>query len=511
LHFCVSSENLSLRGMKVSFRKYFFFISAIILISSCKKDENFITDSSVHLQFSEDTIMFDTVFVTTGSATQIFTVRNNSTNAVRISTVRLGGGSSSFYRLNINGIPGKIITNVEIGPKDSLFIFAEVTIPDPGNPNTPFIVNDSILFEFSDGNHQQVNLVAFGQRAHFHHASPNSGRLFFLNCNETWTNDLPHVIYGYALVDSGCTLTIEHGARVHFAPASGMIVFSTGTLKVNGTLQDSVTFQGSRLGDAFKDVPGQWDQIWLSNLTYTNLLGSNVVSPGTKNSSINYAIIKNGNIGLKVDTVFSPGLTTLQLDNSIIKNMAGVALLGQGATIKANNCVFANSGQYLAALLYGGNYRFLHCTLANYWSNGNRTTPSVLINNYYGSTIRSIDAYFGNSIVYGNIENEIGFDSASASPAGTNNYIFDHAILKVGSSFSTGSSLHYSSIIHGTDPLFLLFKNTDDNNYELESGSPAIDAGSISITNLDPLLDHDLKGDPRPAGSAPDLGAYERQ
>src|SRR4051812_45870470 len=106
--------------MKGPFRKYFFFISAIILISSCKKDADFITDSSVHLQFSEDTVMFDTVFVTTGSATEIFTVRNNSNDAVRISTVRLGGGNASFFRMNINGTPGKVITNVEIGPKDSL-------------------------------------------------------------------------------------------------------------------------------------------------------------------------------------------------------------------------------------------------------------------------------------------------------------------------------------------------------------------------------------------------------
>ncbi len=454
--------------------------------------------------------MFDTVFVQTGSATQIFTVRNNGDNPVRIPLVRLGGGNASYYRLNVNGTPGKLVNNVEIGPRDSIFIFVEVTIPDPGNPNTPFIVNDSILFEFTNGSPQKVNLVAFGQRAHFHHAPPNTGRLFFLSCNEIWTNDLPHVIYGYAVVDSGCTLTIQQGARVHSTPASGILVLSSATLKVNGTLQEPVTFQGSRLGDAFKDIPGQWDGIYLLNATHNRLVnGANDVGPGTKNCSINYAIIKNGNIGLQVDTVFAPNLTTLQLDNTIIKNMAGVALYAQGSTIRANNCVFANSGQYLAALLYGGKYCFLHCTFANYW-NDTRQTPSVLINNYFGSTIRPIDsAYFGNCIVYGNIENEIGFDSAFSSPPFTNNYIFDHTMLKVGSSFSTSSSLHYKSIIRGQDPLF---KNTDDNNYEIDSVSAAVNAGDISITNLNiPLLNTDLKGSVRPQGAAPDMGAYERR
>ena len=478
-------------------------------VSSCKKEEDFITDSSAHLEFSEDTVMFDTVFVQTGSSTQIFTVRNNSDNAIRIPVVRLGGGNASYYRLNVNGTPGKLVNNVEIGPRDSIFIFVEVTIPDPGNPNTPFIVNDSILFEFSNGSPQQVNLVAFGQRAHFHHAPLNTGRLFFLPCNETWTNDLPHVIYGYAVIDSGCTLTIQQGVNVHFTPASGMIALSSATLTVNGTLQEPVTFQGSRLGEAFKDIPGQWDGIYLTNITRRRLLYDlKDPGPGTLNSSINYAIIKNGNIGLEVDTVFAPLLTTLRLDNTIIKNMAGVALYAQGSTIKANNCVFANSGQYLAALLYGGNYHFLHCTFANYW-NDSRQTPSILFNNYYGSTIRPIDsAYFGNCIVYGNIENEIGFDSAFSSPPGTNNYVFDHTLLKVGGTFSTSSSLHYISIIRGTDPLF---KNTDDNIYEIDSVSAAVNAGAISITNLSPILNLDLKGNARPQGPAPDMGAYEKR
>jgi hypothetical protein len=111
-------------------------------------------------------------------------------------------------------------------------------------------------------------------------------------------------------------------------------------------------------------------------------------------------------------------------------------------------------------------------------------------------------------MVYGNADTEIGFDSAFSSPAGTNNYVFDHTLLKVESVFSTSSSLHYNSIIRGADPLF---KNTDDNIYELESGSPAIDAGTISITNLSTLLNFDLKNDPRPAGAAPDMGAYEKQ
>ena len=150
-----------------------FIILTIIFvsISSCKKEDEFITDSSARVEFSQDTVLFDTVFVQTGSATEIFTVRNKNDKAVKISSIRLGGSNSSYYRLNVNGIPGKAFNNVEIGANDSIFIFVEVTIPDPNSPNTPFIINDSILFNLN-GHQQQVNLVAWGQRAHFHHGNP---------------------------------------------------------------------------------------------------------------------------------------------------------------------------------------------------------------------------------------------------------------------------------------------------------------------------------------------------
>ncbi|MCX6292120.1 MAG: hypothetical protein NT126_10190 [Bacteroidetes bacterium] len=484
-------------------------LTAIVFFSSCKKEDEIITDASARIEFSQDTIFFDTVFVQTGSATQVFLVYNNNDKAVNISSLHLGAGNSSYYRLNVNGTPGKTFNNVFIGAKDSIYIFVEVTIPDPNNPNTPFVVSDSILFDLN-GNEQKVMLQSWGQRAHFHHAPANTGSLFFLNCNETWTNDLPHVVYGYALVDSGCTLTIAEGTKVYFHPHSGIIVLSNATLKVNGTQPDPVTFQGDRLGYNFDNEAGQWDRIWLSNLTHSNLVnGTNEIGSGAKNCSIDYAVIKNGNIGLQVDTVNTPGTTSLSLNNTIVKNMAGVALLAQGSSVKANNCIFANSGQYLAALLYGGNHRFLHCTFANYWSGGNRQTPSILINNYYNNGIRKIDsAYFGNCIVYGAADNEIGLDSTSSGTLADYNYRFDHCLLKVDNTIPTGSTLRFNSVITGYSPLF---KDISNNIYEIDSTSMAVDAGAISITNLSPVLNFDLKGNARPQGINPDLGAYERR
>ena len=56
-----------------------------------------------------------------------------------------------------------------------------------------------------------------------------------LACDEVWTSDLPHVIYGQIVVDPGCTLTVMPGARVHGHDGSGIWVRG-GTLLAQGQL-----------------------------------------------------------------------------------------------------------------------------------------------------------------------------------------------------------------------------------------------------------------------------------
>ena len=481
-------------------------LATVILFDSCKKEE--FEKGPFALEFSEDTILFDTVFTTVGSATQVFLVYNNGDKDVKINSISIAGGSASNFRLNVDGIPGKSFTNVEIGANDSIWIFAEVTV-DPNSGTTPLVITDSIIFN-TNGLIQDVDLVAWGQDAYFHRQVPNSplGPFFFLNCNEIWDSLKPHVVYGYALVDSGCTLTVNAGTKVHFHPGAGLIVLNTGTLLVNGALGQEVVFQGDRLGEQYKDVPGQWDRIWLSNWN----LYTNIISPGTRNSVIRHAIIKNGTIGLLVDTAFNdnPNTRTLLLENTIIKNMSSHAIACRGAKVDAYNCVFANSGAQVANLLFGGDYNFLHCTFANYWNNGNRQDPSITLSNYYLNTPRALTAYFGNSIIYGNNENEFGIDSIAI--ANQLDFLFENCLLKVESAFPTGNTLRYKDIIKATgnnnDPLFADFENND---YQLDSASsPAINAGSPAVTATNPVLSTDLLGNPRPIG-LPDMGAYERR
>jgi len=151
---------------------YFFYlllISAVVNFSSCKKPLLF---AGGNLSFSQDTVVFDTVFTTLGSTTQQFKFYNNDNKTINVEQIELMGGESSPYRINVDGVAGTHFTNIELEGKDSLFVFVEVTL-DPNNGLNPMIIEDSIRFR-TNGSDQYVNLAAWGQDAYFHYKDINS-------------------------------------------------------------------------------------------------------------------------------------------------------------------------------------------------------------------------------------------------------------------------------------------------------------------------------------------------
>ena len=475
-------------------------LCTVIIWSSCKKDD-ILRDSSARLSFSTDTILFDTVFVTFGSTTRILKVYNNNDQDVEVSSIVLAGGSNSKYRINVNGVNGTNFTNVKIRAKDSIFIFVEVTI-DPNNSSTPFIVADSIVFNLN-GNVQMVDLVAFGQNAHFirpdvfpTNGFPDYSVVCSVNMDTTWGPNIPHVVFGYAVVDSACTLTILPGTQIYFYNKSGLWVFKDGKLIVNGSITDPVVFQGTRLESAYQEEPGQWDRIWINE--------------GAE-STINYAIIKNAFIGLQPEVLFDENATTkkVTVTNTIIRNMSGFGIFARNFEIEASNTVVANCGSYCAALTRGGDYNFDHCTFANYWRFGQRSTPALYLNNYGVTSDNTLipedltAANFNNSIVYGSNDNEIELDFENGA---LSEFRFDHVLMKIDPGTNTSDMSRYVNIIKNRDPGFV---DSFINDYRLDTLSNAKDAGDPA--NLTPATFTDILGVDRMMFGNPDLGAYERQ
>ena len=484
--------------------KYILPILLLLITYSCKK-ENIQTEETSTLQFSNDTIIFDTIFSSIGSVTKQLMVYNN--NNFDISTnVRLSGDTEGNFRMNVDGESGNNIQNVKILANDSMFVFVEVTI-DPTNTNTPYLVSDSIIFT-TGSKIQDVDLVAYGQDAYFHTANTygdiingeDTSRFFYhqLECNEVWNNDKPHVIYGYVIVDPNCQLTINAGTNIYLHKNSGVIVgnpFSTtvgGTIKVNGVLGNEVTFRGDRLDSWYDSLPGQWDRVWLY--------------PGSINNEFNYCNFQNGTIAIHADTVTNNNPTAV-INNCKIDNMSAIGILGQGAKLEVNNTIITKCGQYSVVCNIGGDYSFKHCTFTNYWNFDFRNTPSILLNNYYEASdgniyIRDLNkAYFGNCIIDGNLTTEISFQE---NEIGDFNYTFDHCLLKIDPNEDTETS-NYINIIKNESPEFVSKQLFD---FHLSETSPCNSAGDFNITQTEFFLFSDLEGNLR--DNVPDLGALKR-
>ena len=466
-----------------------------LALSSCRKELKVDDDPSLKLEFSSDSIIFDTVFTTVGSITRNLNVYNRHDKAVNISSIRLMGGSSSNYRINIDGTPGIEDRDIEIAGNDSLYIFVRVTI-DPTAGTTPFVVTDEISF-LTNGNDQKVVLAAWGQDAHYIVADKTIGSIKYRivapeDSTVTWPADKPYLVYGYAVVDSTGSLTIEAGAQVHFHNNSGLWVYKGGNLRVLGTAEEQVVFQQDRLEPYFRDLPGQWDRIWINE--------------GSVNNEINYAVIRNGFIGLQAETLQEPMGNQLLLTNTIIENMSGLGILGRYYAITGINNVVANCGQ-LGILLQGGIYDFRHCTFANYFRDAIRQDPNLAVTNYYLDPnevlyIYNTEAYFGNSIIYGNRDEELLLDY---DEQGAFTYKFEHCLLKTNLNISDQEL--YPGSIRNQDPIFV---DTEINNMALDTLSPGIDQGSLNVINgsaFPTLIDKDILGISRI--TSPDMGAYE--
>ena len=402
---CFASSHQSMNKYRI-----FVFFLALLCIGSfaCRRDQ-ITTSSSAKLDFSVDTILFDTVFTTLGSTTAALRVYNNNDEKVSISSIDLWGGTESQYRMNVDGINGPTHSDIEINGKDSLWIFVEVTV-DPGNINIPFIVEDSIVF-MTNGNRQSVILNAWGQDAHFHGSL--GGAEYLGNCDEVWNNDKPHVLYGIIGVDSCCSLTINPGTQVYCHDKSGIFVYK-GALEVNGELGSEVVFQGDRLEPFYDDLAGQWGiEVDIGfetdfGVEFATITRGGIYLYQSKESTIDYAIIKNGIIGLQVDTTDLATGYNLTMNNTKIMNMSAIGLLSRGGTIQGDNNEITNCGQSCAALTLGGSYHFRHCTFANFWTESNRQAPSFYLSNYYVDVnddlqIRNFgEAVFENCIMHGN-------------------------------------------------------------------------------------------------------------
>ncbi|WP_425237358.1 choice-of-anchor Q domain-containing protein [Ulvibacterium sp.] len=503
-------------------RPYLYVISllcAVVLWTSCRKDFEY-APSAGNLEFSRDTVYLDTIFSNIGSSTYSFKVYNPTRDDVLIPSIRLDQGQESGYRLNVDGMAGKEFRDVSLLAQDSLFIFIETTFDIANTNETTFLYTDAILFD-SGSFLQEVQLVTLVKDAVFLYPNTltdgttetitvglNGDGMeikvegFYLSDSQlNFTNEKPYVVYGYAAVPPDKQLRIDSGARVHFHKDSGIYVTEGASLQINGALstdplllENEVVFEGDRLEPEFSDIPGQWGTIW--------------ISPGSANNAINYLTIKNATVGLLVEGNGELQSPTLTLNNAQIHNSSSVNLWAKHASILSENTVLGSAGNTSLYCNVGGDYTFIHGTIANYWTQGFRQGTALQIDNFSQSTSEDlINASFTNCIIDGNMALELSLNSN-----GTNafNYFFTNCLLKFRDNNGTfsqnplydfGNTDIYNQILLNQEIDFI---NTGDNNFDIGQSSAAIDNANFEAAQAVPF---DIKGIDRT--TAPDIGAYE--
>jgi hypothetical protein len=298
-----------------------------------------------------------------------------------------------------------------------------------------------------------------------------------------WTNDLPYVVYGgFAAVDSLGTLIIEPGTTIYFHKGAGIWIYRYGNIQAQGTLDQPITFRGDQLNSWYDTDYNQWDRIWINEGTVDNIFEN--------------CVIQNAFIGLQLESLSQRLNNQTVIKNSIIKNTHNSGILARNSKLYMENCQVSNNGN-CSLQLQIGDFNIKHTTIANYFSQSARPNPALYISNLYSSEpydfIGEVNISMVNSIVYGLSEEEFAIYEYQSDQAPIT-AVFENCLIKKKSSISS-----FIQCILNQNPLFT---NNNQQDYTLQSGSPAIDAGKVGLN-----IFTDLKGNPR--DEHPDIGAYE--
>lgn len=488
-------------------------ISTILLnlLAGCDGlDENYSTNPNHRLSFSTDTLSFDTVFTTIGSATKQFMVYNRNDEPLNIERIIQASPATSGFHINVDGRKGDNFENVRIAAKDSMYIFVEVTV-NPTGKDQPLLVQDSILFSCNNIT-QTVLLEACGQDVKLIKGGQT------LSEDTRLTAERPYLIYDSLMIDKGVTVQIEEGTTLYMHNKAKIIV--DGTLIAEGTKDKPIVFRGDRLDFILDDqlpydrTPGQWEGIVFKKESFNNLF--------------NNVIVRNGNNGITCEAS-DPEKSKLKINNSQITNMDGSVLTAINSNIEATNSEFTNATINIVQLS-GGKYSFTHCTLANYISAKPR--HSLAQNPEPSFTLRLLDntadkyseigpydllqANFDNCIIDGSLgagkEIEISMGT-KATPLRNDNlkYHFNHCVVMADQIDSENF----------TDVIFVKGKDDSKMEYRMNGGktnkymydfrpdketTPGVGKADLFVSQKYPV---DRNGVNRLTNNGPDIGAYE--
>lgn len=329
-------------------------LAVILLIAislfSCR-EEQLSSDPSLSLSFSKDTVSFDTVFTTIGSATFRLMVYNRNANALAISNIWLDNNTA--FKVNVDGENNlSLLKDIQLNGGDSLFVFIKVHI-DPNKKSAPILIEDDLHFAVNEKT-QTVHLEAVGQDVHL----IKTAQRLTIKDNFTMSSSKPYLIYDTLAIRS--KLTIKPGARLYFHDKAALMVY--GDVNAIGEVDKPILLAGDRIDNLFEHVPyayvaGMWSGVYFFDLKDTD----------QKSYNLKQVDIISANVGLYAYSEKSTALPSMQLFNSRIHNHAVYGLVLHHINALVVNTELSNAASY-CAYLNGGMHTFAHSTIASYFN-----------------------------------------------------------------------------------------------------------------------------------------------
>ena len=474
-----------------------------LLAAACSDYESFSDNPGFRLEFSQDTIAFDTLISTIPSSTKTLYAFNNNGNGMRITTIQLEGGAKSLFRVNVDGryLADGIWHDFEVLKHDSLVIRIEMTPPEVGTTE-PLYFQDKLHFLLENGAQQTVVLSGGSIDAYIQRDG------LIIDEDMSLLTDKAYVIYDSLVVNPGVTLTLTEGTRLMFHDKAALHVY--GRLLVEGTLEKPVVLRGDRMDHMFDyllydNTPSRWEGVIIHHGSF-----GNVLTYCDLHSSL-FGIICEDTEEVKPDET-NPSVT---LDCCILHNIGGDGLQFNNCVSKVTNTQISNTLGHTVNL-NGGIHDFVYCTLAQFYPFvANRGDGLHLVSSADGDEYGLLrKAHFINCVITGYGEDVIMGENIPQD--GSCDYLLHHCFLNtppvddeehfVGCIFDRDKKKNEEEKLVRQDN-FVLF-DTENFFYDFTPKDSSM-IRSLADPNHIGLPQFDRLGVSRLADEGPDAGCYE--
>ena len=453
----------------------FFVLTALALgMTGCISDE-VSTSSADVLAFSADTLKFDTVITSQGTATKQFIIYNRGKKMINVSSIKVASKSEAKFYLNVDGVKGDEFHDVEIRGKDSVYVFVECYI-DPTGHDEPVAVDDRIDF-VTNGVQQSVTLTAWAQDVERMVGDT-------IKADARLSGVKPYLIYDTLVVNEGVTLTIDPGVTLLFHDKAALKV--NGTLKALGSMDKNIEMRGDRLDHVvgkigYDIMSAQWGGVTFGEHSFDN--------------ELNYVNMRGSTDGVFV-TSADPSRCSLSIFNSVLHNAKNSVLVSHNAWVEACGTELSDAGKSVVGLM-GGKARFAQCTMANYYLFAaiDGAIVDFAVQDSVGK-YAPLDCKIDNCVIYGNCA-----DVSMGDLTGTSIYLRNCLLKSKGTDDS-----NFLSCKWGGDPKFYTVREDYIFDYRLKNGSDAIAIGDRQL--CPDKARYDRYGKDRFAADGIDAGAY---